>query len=185
MQSQVTAELIFVPVLANVQPYRYITSGFLHADFWHLLFNMYALWLIGSFLERAIGRVRYLALYLVSIFGGSVGVMVAAQLTGNFMTATLGASGGVFGLFAAYAILLRGFGRRDTSMLIVIGINLVLGFIVPGIAWQAHLGGLIVGAALMALWLVTREKPKGQRAALDTLSTVGVVAVLCILLALL
>ncbi|WP_308116635.1 rhomboid family intramembrane serine protease [Occultella gossypii] len=154
--------LIFAPVLGQVEPYRMITTAFLHAGIVHLLFNMYALWIVGPFLEQMLGRWRYVALYLLSALGGSVAVLALAG-DDVWNVATVGASGAVFGLFAAIAVVLRRTGREARQILIVIGINVVVGFVIPGISWQAHLGGLVTGAALGALfaYLPKKERTRG------------------------
>ncbi len=117
---------------------------------------MYALWIMGQYLEPLLGRARFAALYLLSAVGGSVGYlllasppsveMIAAGDGGSWYTRAVGASGAVFGLFAAFLVLQRRLGRSAAGMYVVIGINAVLGFVIPGIAWQAHLGGLVTGA---------------------------------------
>lgn len=153
---QLLNELMFWPAYGASEPYRFVTSTFLHGGIWHLAFNMYALYLVGGELERILGRARYLTLYLLSAVGGSVAYLVIA---GVGAVPAVGASGGVFGLFAAFAITLRRFGRDPRQILVLIGINAVLGFVIAGIAWQAHLGGLVVGGAVAALFAyVPRDK---------------------------
>ncbi|MBW1596448.1 rhomboid family intramembrane serine protease [Streptomyces sp. JJ38] len=130
--------------VADGEWYRLLTSAFLHDQFWHIGVNMMALWFLGPPLEAALGRVRYVALYLLSALGGSVvSYVLAAQ-----NQPSLGASGAVFGLFGATAVLMRRLNYDMRPILVLLAINLVIGF-VPGlrIAWQAHLGGLVVGAA--------------------------------------
>lgn len=156
---RIGASLVFAPVLGSSQPYRFLTSAFLHAGFWHLLFNMYALWLVGSVLEPAVGRLRFLGLYLVSAFAGNVFVLMTADPAGqSWITATVGASGAVFGVFGALFVLMKHFDSNSSSLFAVIVLNLVIGFI-PGmnISWQSHVGGLIVGALAMALMMVRRK----------------------------
>lgn len=178
---RVGASLVFAPVIAEAQPYRFLGSAFLHAGFWHLLFNMYALWLVGSVLELAIGRVRFAAIYLVSAFAGNVAVLIAADpLSRSWSTATVGASGAVFGVFGALFVLMRHFGSDATSLLVVILANLALGFI-PGmnISWQSHVGGLITGAVVMAAMAAHRKQSSpGVRKLRDSALLVVVVAVL-------
>lgn len=154
----VTRELAFVPVLAAAEPWRFLTAAFAHSpsQVLHILFNMFALWQIGQYLEPLLGRLRFAILYLVSAFGGSVGVLLLAApptdlgaLTdGNWVTPVVGASGAVFGLFGALLMLNRHLGRSSGPMFGVLAVNAVLGFVVPGIAWQAHLGGVLTGVAL-------------------------------------
>lgn len=144
--------LVYIPALTFVEPWRVITSMFAHASFFHILFNMYALYLFGTQLEHLLGRARFLILYFLSGLGGSAAVMVLSPAT-----AVLGASGAIFGLFAAYFVITRRLGGNATQLLIVIGLNFALGFLLPGISWQAHLGGAIVGA-LVALVLVSTRR---------------------------
>lgn len=127
--------------------HRMLTSAFLHDPrmLLHILFNMYALLAVGSQIERLLGATRYLVLYVVAAFGGSVATLWFI----NPLTASLGASGAVFGLFGAFFVLLRKL-RADTSqVLFLIGINLVFGFALGGyINNWAHIGGLVTGGAV-------------------------------------
>ncbi|WP_035880577.1 rhomboid family intramembrane serine protease, partial [Cryobacterium sp. MLB-32] len=120
----------------------------------HVLLNMYMLWIFGRVLEGMLGRARFLALYLVSGFAGSVGVLVLASP----YTVVIGASGAIFGLLGALLVIQRGLGGNARQLLVLLGINLVIGFI-PGfnIAWQAHLGGLVAGALMGLIFLQTRR----------------------------
>lgn len=167
---------MFVPPLADAEPYRFITSAFLHSGFWHLVFNMYALWLVGSVLEPAIGKARFLALYFVSAVAGNVAFLLAAQASNNWNTAVVGASGAVFGLFGALFVIAKWANMQTASILGVLGINAVLGFMLPGIAWESHLGGLLAGALLAWLFTVTARKPKSTRRLLDIGSAILVSA---------
>ncbi len=156
LYQELYTQLVFWPPFAASEPYRFLTSTVLHGSFMHLAFNMYALYIVGRDLERLLGRARYLTLYLLSAVGGSV---VYLLIQGLDAAPVVGASGGVFGLFGAFAILQRRFGRDTRQILVLIGINAVIGFVLPGIAWQAHLGGLLVGAGLAALFAyVPRER---------------------------
>lgn len=154
------------------QPWRLITSAFLHSPNFipHLLLNMYALYIFGPALERFLGRARYLALYLVGALGGSLGVVMLYQLAvvtngasskwlGGFLgwAPALGASGAIFALMGALLVLRKAMGLQLTQILVVVVINVAFGFIAPGIAWQAHLGGLGVGAAVAGVYLATRR----------------------------
>jgi len=145
--------------VAHGEYYRLLTAAFLHGSVLHLLFNMYALFLVGPQLEAAFGRVRFVALYLTAALGGSVASYVfSAPNQGG-----LGASGAVFGLFAAYYVVARRLNIDSRAITTVLAINLVIGFVVPGIDWRAHLGGLVVGGlvaaagcVLLAWWLRAR-----------------------------
>lgn len=147
--------MTFAPSIGATEPWRMLTTAFLHAPgsfgIIHLGFNMMALWFTGPFLEQAFGRARFLALYLVSAFGGSVAVLLLTPLE-LWNRGAVGASGAVFGLFGAVAITMLRLKSRNTSIFGIIGINLVITFLVPNISWQAHLGGLVTGAAIAALY---------------------------------
>jgi len=148
-----TIDLAFVPFLGETEPWRFLTSAFLHSpsSLFHILFNMVALWSVGPFLEASFGRWRFLALYLLSAIGGSVMfLLLATPYSASWFTVLVGASGAVFGLFGAVLVVLRRVGRSAGGIVGVLLINAVLGFVLPGVAWQAHLGGLVVGAALGA-----------------------------------
>ena len=124
--------------------YRMFTAAFLHAGIFHLALNALALWILGSSLEPVLGRWRFVAIYVLSALGGS-----AASLLGlEGSQPAVGASGAVFGLFGALFVVARRFGRDVSSVLVILGINAVIGFTVPSIDWRAHLGGLITGALL-------------------------------------
>jgi membrane associated rhomboid family serine protease len=154
------SRIAFVPALGQSEPWRFLTSAFAHSGLMHIAFNMYALWVMGSYLEPMLGRARFVAVYLLSALGGSVMYLllaaptsIADALAGNYgmwRTGAVGASGAVFGLFGAFLVLQRRLGRSAAGMYVVIGINAVIGFVLPGIAWQAHLGGLLTGAAAAA-----------------------------------
>ena len=155
------------------EPWRLLTAVFVHGGFVHLALNMLALWMLGQSLEPMLGRARYLSLYLISGLGGSVMVAVLAPTT-----ATVGASGAVFGLMAALLIIGRHIGANVTGILVILGINFAFGFFVGGIAWQAHLGGAIIGALIAFIY--TRTKRREQRIWQVVLLAATVVALLVI-----
>lgn len=152
-----TADLQFVPVLATDEPWRALTAAFLHSptSLFHLAFNMFALYIIGGYLEPMLGKLRFVLLYLISALGGSAGVVILATVPEGWLTATVGASGAVFGLFAAVLVLNWRLGRETGGIVALLVINGVLGFILPNIAWQAHLGGALTGAALAGILALT------------------------------
>jgi membrane associated rhomboid family serine protease len=151
-----TSRWAFAPFAGEVEPWRFLTAAFLHSpgSLLHILFNMYALWLVGPYLEQTLGRWRFAALYVLAAVGGQVGVtLLASPVQGDgWFTAVVGASGAVFGLFGAVLVVLRRLGRDARQILVFLVINAVIGFVVPGIAWQAHLGGLVTGLALGAAY---------------------------------
>lgn len=156
------------------EPWRLLTAMLVHGGIPHFALNMLALYLIGRSLEPMIGRWRYLALYLIGGLGGSVAVALWDPLI-----ATVGASGGVFALFGALLIIGRHMGANVTGILVILGINLVIGF-VPGfrIAWQAHIGGAIIGALVAFVLVKTRRRE--QKLARNLLLTAVAAALLVI-----
>ena len=180
---EVTRALWYAPLYSLPQlfePWRMLTAMFTHSTSFllHILFNMFALWVFGRNLELIVGRVTFLVLYLFSGIGGSLAVMmwVYADLD-TLQVATVGASGAIFGLFAATLVAVKAANVNVTSLAVLIGINFAIGFL-PGaaISWQSHLGGMIVGAATMGILLVTRG-PRRRRARVTALSALGVVLV--------
>ncbi|GAA3500350.1 rhomboid family intramembrane serine protease [Streptomyces prasinosporus] len=131
--------------VADGEWYRLLTSVFAHEEIWHIAFNMLSLWWLGGPLEQALGRARYLALYLISGLAGSA----LAYLLASGATATLGASGAVFGLFGAMAVLMRRLDYDMRPIIALLAINLIFTFS-PGfnISWQAHIGGLVAGVVI-------------------------------------
>ncbi|MEU0369408.1 rhomboid family intramembrane serine protease [Streptomyces sp. NPDC006283] len=145
-----------VGVAAEGEWYRLVTSMFLHEAVWHIFFNMLLLWWLGGPLEQALGRVRYLALYLISgLAGGALTYLIAAPNQGS-----LGASGAIYGLLGATVVLMRRMRYDLRPILVLLAINLVMTFWWEGIAWQAHIGGLIAGAVI-AYGMV--HAPQGKR----------------------
>lgn len=146
---------VFMPALATHRPWTFITSMFLHqpASLWHILFNMLTLWCVGPVLERMMGHLPYLALYVLSGLGGSAGMMVWALFSQDgWLTSAYGASGALFGLFAAILVVYQRIGIDIRSMLIWMLINFLMPIITPNIAWQAHVGGFIIGGVFT--WLL-------------------------------
>jgi membrane associated rhomboid family serine protease len=180
----ISADLDFWPPAVRSQPWRFLTSAFEHDTFstlpLHILFNMYALWVVGQYLEPLLGRVRFAILYLVSALGGSVGLLMLATpstaLGSSWDTRALGASGAVFGMFLALLLLNRHLGRSSAGIGVIILINFAYGFIVPNIAWQAHLGGAITGAACAGILILT-ARPERRRWQLSLLALLPVLLV--------
>jgi membrane associated rhomboid family serine protease len=144
-----TLGLALRPSTAVAEPWTFLTSAFLHDGLLHIGFNMYALWILGQFLEPALGRARYLTLYFVSALGGGVMVVLLADPNASsWITSVLGASGAVFGLFGAVFVVLRRLGRDATGIVTVLVLNAVLAIALPYISWQAHVGGLVTGFLL-------------------------------------
>ncbi len=158
--------------VADGQYYRLLTAAFLHAGVFHILMNMFALAQLGPVLESALGRVRFLALYLLSALGGSV----LSYLLSPQLTLGVGASGAIFGLFGAYYVVVRRLGGETRSIVTLLVINLVITFSVPIIDWRAHLGGLVTGAAVAAALAYAPRGPR--RTQLQALACAGVAVLL-------
>jgi membrane associated rhomboid family serine protease len=133
----------------NGEVWRLVTSGFIHAGVTHLLFNMLALWVLGSLVEPAVGRARFVLIYFASLLAGSFGALVAEP-----NLPTVGASGAIFGLLGAAIIVLRsrGINPMESGLVFWLGLNLVFTFTISGISIGGHIGGL-VGGTLAAIAL--------------------------------
>ncbi|TFC09516.1 rhomboid family intramembrane serine protease [Cryobacterium algoritolerans] len=139
---------------ANFEPWRMLTTALVHGSILHVALNMYTLWIFGQILEGMLGRGRYFALYILSGLAGSLGVLFLADPG----VPVVGASGAIFGLMGAFLVIQRRLGGNSTQLLVLVGINLVIGFIPGlGIAWQAHVGGLIGGAVIGLIYVQTRR----------------------------
>lgn len=152
------------------QWWRMLTAAFLHGSLLHIAFNMYALWVIGPVLEAAFGHVRYLALYLLAAFGGAVATYSFAPIR----TLSVGASGAIFGLMAALIVAGRSLSRDVTQVAVLLGLNIVIGFIAPGVDWRAHLGGAAVGAVVAAVFAYAPRQSRTLWQVLGVLAVVGV-----------
>jgi membrane associated rhomboid family serine protease len=164
--------LLFGPVVADGEWWRLLTAAFLHGSLLHIGFNMLMLWWIGAPVEEALGRGRFLALYLVSALAGSAGALMFAP-----QAFTVGASGAIFGILGAALVFER---QRNYvlggSALSIILLNLVLTFAVPNISIGGHVGGL-VGGALCGLALSRLGTAHAAYGRPGVLGVVGVVAV--------
>jgi len=135
--------------VATGEYWRILTVALTHGGIAHLFLNMYALLLLGNTLEVALGRNKFLLIFVVSQIGASFASLYANPDN----QPSVGASGAIFGLFGAMAVLTKKYGFSDKSIYAIIGINFAIGFILPGIDWQAHLGGFISGS-LISLFLL-------------------------------
>ncbi|WP_051208629.1 rhomboid family intramembrane serine protease [Propionicicella superfundia] len=169
----------WAPGVADGAVWQLLTAGFAHIEVWHILSNMLVLWFIGPTVEQILGRVRFVALYLLSLFGGSVAVMWFAAPESS----ALGASGAIFGLLGALLILtIRGKGDLR-SILLWIGVNLAVTFAgFAQISWQGHLGGLVAGAAATAI-IVYAPRTGEHRTRLQWLLLGGLFVLLALLTA--
>jgi membrane associated rhomboid family serine protease len=135
-----------------------VSAGFLHVSIVHIAVNMLSLWFIGRDLERVLGHVRFTALYLVSLLGGGVGVLLFADPN----TPVAGASGAIFGLMGGILVVLLRVRANVGQVIGVIAINLALSISIPGISLLGHLGGLVIGALLTAALLYAPDGPRKQ-----------------------
>ena len=133
--------------------YRLITVALTHGGLMHLGFNMYSLYILGTPIESAYGRNKFLVIFTVSLLTGSCASVFFNN--GNFVS--VGASGAVFGLFGAFLIVGKTIGADIREIAIIIGLNFVVGFIFGGVDWRAHLGGLFGGALAAQLILLRRR----------------------------
>lgn len=156
--------------------WQLLTSAFTHVEIWHIGFNMLALWVLGPQLEMAIGRVRFLALYLLSALAGSTLVYWLAPADGS----TLGASGAIFGLMGALLVLAFKVGGNVQPILVWIGINFLITVVGRGfISWEGHLGGFLGGALIAAVlaWSPRPRRAVWQSAGLGAFTVLLLVAV--------
>ncbi len=172
--STVTSRFAFAPYLGWTQPWRFVTAVFLHSPqtMLHIAINMFALWTLGQYLEPLLGRARFAAIYLISGIGGQVGVTLLAGVPtleglrsgqdAAWLTGVVGASGAIFGVFAALLLLNRHLGRSSAALYATLAINAAFGFLYPGISWQAHLGGFVTGLACAGGVLLARARRKPQ-----------------------
>lgn len=166
---------LFPVAVAGGQYYRLITSAFMHYGLVHILFNMWALYVLGPPLEQHLGRLRFATLYLLSALGGSVVVYLFSPLN----AATAGASGAIFGLFGATLVAARRLNLDVRWLIGLIVINLVITFTFPGISWQGHIGGLVTGALVAAVYVYA---PRAQRNLVQGAFSVGLLAVFFVLI---
>jgi membrane associated rhomboid family serine protease len=166
--------------VADGEWYRLITAAFLHVPLnqgtfgiTHILFNMWALWVLGPQLEQVLGRLRFTVLYLLSALGGNVLLFLVDP-----GQPALGASGAIFGLFAAFFVVGRRLGVDTRGIAFLIVINLMFTFTFSGISWEGHVGGLITGAVLAVAFAYA---PRGRQQAVQVAASAIVAAVLVVL----
>jgi membrane associated rhomboid family serine protease len=171
--------------IASGQWYRLLTSAFLppagglgSLGFIDILFNMWALYAVGPSLEQLLGRGRFLTVYLLSALGGGVAFFLIASP----LALALGASGAIFGLFGAWFVVSRRLQLDSRGILVLIGINLAFSFIYRGtIAWQDHVGGLIVGMLVTAAFVYA---PRKNRLVVQAAAAVAIFVILVVIVVL-
>ncbi|MEY4338005.1 MAG: hypothetical protein RL680_900 [Actinomycetota bacterium] len=149
-------DLAFLPSLQVLQItnewYRIFSVALVHAGLLHLGFNMYALMVLGNPLEAAFGKNKVLIIFFFSLLTGSLTSAYFAPIGGQ----SVGASGAIFGLFGALAIVGKRIGADTRSIYVIIGINFAIGFVLGGVDWKAHLGGL-VGGVIAAQFILNKR----------------------------
>lgn len=161
------------------EPWRFVTYALVHAGVLHFAFNMLVLWMVGPPIEQRIGRLPFLAAYLVSVAGAAVAVAWFTPLS-----AVVGASGGIYALFGMLIGMQRMVGRVQPSLLVIVGINLAITFLFGGISWPAHVGGLAIGLAIgFGIGFADKRMPRTRTAASSWMVVGGVAAVLAALFA--
>jgi membrane associated rhomboid family serine protease len=166
---------MFPPSIAlDNEWWRLLTNAFMHGGWLHIAFNMYVLYALGPTLERLLGHSRYLVLYLMAALGGAV----CSYAFSDVMTVAVGASGAIFGLMGALVVAGRKLRYDITQVLILLAVNFAIGFMAPGVDWRAHVGGLVVGAVVAAIFVLP---PARVRIPAQVLGIALVLAVLVII----
>jgi membrane associated rhomboid family serine protease len=160
-----------VGIAVNGEWWRLLTGAFLHGGWLHIAFNMYVLFALGPTLERILGHGRYLLLYVLAAIGGAA----ASFAFSDMRTVSVGASGAIFGLMGALVVAGRRLRYDITQVLVLLGVNVVIGFMSPGVDWRAHLGGMVTGAAVAAIMVLPSRKNRAW------IQVVGITAVILVI----
>jgi len=165
--------ILFGPAVADGDYWRLITSGFLHVELMHIALNMLSLFWLGRMIEPALGHVRFVAIYLVSLLGGSLGVMILSP--GD---PTLGASGAIYGLLGAAIVMARNrnISLIQSGLLPILALNFIFTLSVPGISLGGHLGGLIGG--LVATFVVEQFSMRRRDSLMPAVAACAVLGVI-------
>lgn len=165
--------VLFGPYVPHGGWYRLVTAMFLHENLLHIGFNMYALFVIGRVVEQYLGTTRYIGLYFVSGLAGSAGALLQTPLQ-----PVLGASGAIFGILGAMMVLeWQATGRLAGQAAALVAINLGLSFVIPGISWGGHVGGLIGGVLIMLAYAHWGNRGRAQYGKLGLGGVIGLVGV--------
>jgi len=144
---------LFGPLVQSGEIWRLFSVALVHGGLTHLFFNMFSLLVLGNPVEAALGKARFLTIFFVSLLTGSL----ASVYLSNYPYVSVGASGAVFGLFGAFIAMRKMISEGVRDIYVIIGLNFVFGFILGGVDWRAHLGGLIGGYLTTAVLLrITR-----------------------------
>jgi rhomboid protease GluP len=144
---------LFGPLVQSGEVWRLFTVALVHGGITHLFFNMFTLLVLGNPVEAALGKARFLIIFFVSLLTGSL----ASVYLSSYAYVSVGASGAVFGLFGAFIAMRKMIHEGVRDIYVIIGLNFIFGFILGGVDWRAHLGGLIGGYLTTAVLLrITR-----------------------------
>ena len=144
---------LYGPLVDSGEYWRLFSVALVHGGLTHLFFNMFSLLVLGNPVEAALGKARFLTIFLVSLLTGSL----ASIYLNSYPHVSVGASGGVFGLFGAFIAMRKMISEGVRDIYVIIGLNFVFGFILGGVDWRAHLGGLVGGYLTTAVLLrITR-----------------------------
>jgi membrane associated rhomboid family serine protease len=164
---------LYGPYVGHGDWWRIVTAMFLHASLLHIGFNMYALWAIGRLVEQYLGTARYIGLYFVSGLAGSAGALLQTP-----HTPVLGASGAIFGILGAMLVIeWQVTGSLAGQAMTLIAINLVISFLIPGISWGGHVGGLIGGILVMLAYAHWNDRGRAQYGQLGLGGVLGLIVV--------
>ena len=144
---------LFGPLVESGEYWRLFTVALVHGGLTHLFFNMFSLLVLGNPIEAALGKARFLVIFFISLLTGSL----ASIYLNSAPHVSVGASGAIFGLFGAFIALGKRLNQGARDIYVIVGLNFVLGFVLGGVDWRAHLGGLIGGyLATTVLLRITR-----------------------------
>jgi len=165
--------ILFGPAVADGDYWRLLTSGFLHVELMHIALNMLSLFWLGRMIEPALGHVRFVAIYLVSLLGGALGVMI---LSPN--DPTLGASGAIYGLLGAAIVMARNrnISLIQSGLLPILALNFIFALSVRGISLGGHLGGLVGG--LIATFVVEQFSMRRRDSLMPAVAACAVLGVI-------
>jgi len=151
---------LFTPAVADGDLWRIVSHALLHGSPLHILFNMYALYLFGPSLERRVGSLPFFAFYVAAAAAGGAAFVVLRE-----DGLAVGASGAIFGLlgawiYASWRVRHTPAGRAQFNQLaVLLAINMALPLLIPRVAWEGHLGGLVAGVAITWAWQALEKRP--------------------------
>ena len=144
---------LYGPLVQSGEYWRLFSVALVHGGLTHLFFNMFSLLVLGNPVEEALGKARFLVIFFISLLTGSL----ASIYLNSTPHVSVGASGAVFGLFGAFIAMRKMISEGVRDIYVIVGLNFVFGFVLGGVDWRAHLGGLIGGYLTTAVLLrITR-----------------------------